>query len=153
FTIVSIAASVSAMVLAGPRVYFAMARDGLFVAPAGHVHPRFRAPTGAIVVQGIWSGVLVLCGTLQGLVNYTGFAIVVFSGVAVTTVFVLRRRHPDALRPFRAWGYPWAPAIFVLASTVIVANQIWREPGPTALGIVVIGIGLPVYWFLKTRNR
>src|SRR6185503_3598598 len=69
FTIVSLAASMSAMVLAGPRVYFAMARDGLFAAPAGHVHPRFRAPTRAIVAQTIWSGILVLSGSLQGLVN------------------------------------------------------------------------------------
>jgi APA family basic amino acid/polyamine antiporter len=141
------------MVLAGPRVYFAMARDGLFSAHAGLVHPRFRAPTRAIVAQGVWSGILVLSGTLQGLVSYTGFAIVVFSGAAVTTVFVLRRRHPDALRPFRAWGYPWAPGIFVLASTVIVANEIWRNPGPTAAGIAVIAAGLPVYWILKMRRR
>ena len=152
FTIVSIAASVSAMVIAGPRVYFAMARDGLFAAPAGQVHPRYRAPTRAIAVQGIWSGILVLSGTLQALVSYTGFAIVVFSGVAVTAVFVLRRRHPDINRPFRAWGYPWAPGSFVLASSVIIANEIWRNPGPTAAGIAVIAAGLPVYWVLNKRD-
>jgi APA family basic amino acid/polyamine antiporter len=149
FTIVSIAASVSAMVLAGPRVYFAMARDGLFAAPAGHVHPRFRAPVAAIVAQTIWSGVLVLSGTLSELVSYTGFAVVLFSGVAVSAVFVLRRRDPDADRPFRAWGYPWAPAVFVVASAAMVANEVWRSPRTALAGVAVIAAGLPVYWWLR----
>ena len=152
FTIVSIAAGVSAMVLAGPRVYFAMARDGLFAAPAGRVHPRFRSPTRAIVAQAAWSGVLVLSGTLQGLVSYTGFAIVLFSGVAVGAVFVLRRREPDAVRPFRAWGYPWAPALFIAASAVILLNEVWRNPRPSLAGLAVIAAGLPVYWTLKRRR-
>jgi APA family basic amino acid/polyamine antiporter len=153
FTIVSIAAGVSAMVLAGPRVYFAMARDGLFAAPASQVHPRFRAPTRAIIAQAVWSGVLVLSGSLQGLVSYTGFAVVLFSAVAVASVFVLRRRHPDVARPFRAWGYPWAPALFVVASGVIVLNELWRNPRPSAAGIAVIAAGLPVYWILKKNGR
>jgi APA family basic amino acid/polyamine antiporter len=149
FTIVSISASVSAMVLAGPRVYFAMARDGLFAAPAGRVHPRFRAPTRAIVAQAIWSAILVLSGTLSQLVSYTGFAVVLFSGVAVAALFVLRIREPQAPRPFRAWGYPWAPAIFVLASAVIVVNEIVRNPGPSAAGLLIIASGVPVYWWLR----
>jgi len=151
FTIVSIAASVSAMIIAGPRVYFAMARDGLFAAPAGRIHPRFRAPTYAIVAQAIWSGVLVLSGTLSQLVSYTGFALVLFSGVAVSAVFVLRRRHPTAERPFRAWGYPWAPALFVAASALIVANEIWRNPRPSAAGLAIIAAGAPIYWWMRRR--
>jgi APA family basic amino acid/polyamine antiporter len=152
FTIVSIAASVSAMVIAGPRVYFAMARDGLFVAPAGKVHPRFRAPTSAILAQALWSGVLVLSGTLSQLVSYTGFALVLFSGIAVSAVFVLRKRHPDAERPFRAWGYPWAPALFVLASALIVLNELWRNPGTSAAGVGVIASGVPIYAWLSKRS-
>ena len=150
FTVVSIAASVSAMIIAGPRVYFAMARDGLFPAAAGRVHPRFRAPVFAIVAQSIWSGVLVLSGTLAQLVSYTGFALVLFSGVAVAALFVLRRREPDAPRPFRAWGYPWAPAIFVAACAVMVVNELWRNPGTSAAGVTIIAAGLPVYWWLRT---
>ena len=69
-----------------------------------------------------------LSGTLSQLVSYTGFAVVLFSGIAVAAVFVLRRREPDAPRPFRAWGYPLAPALFVLASAVMVGNEIWRNP-------------------------
>jgi APA family basic amino acid/polyamine antiporter len=147
FTIVSIGASVSAMVLAGPRVYFAMARDGLFLTSATRIHPRFRAPTVAIIAQTIWSGVLVLSGTLSELVSYTGFAIVLFSGCAVAAVFVLRKREPDADRPFRAWGYPWAPALFVSVSAVILVNQVWREPGTSLAGLAVIAAGIPVYFW------
>jgi APA family basic amino acid/polyamine antiporter len=152
FAIVSIAASISAMVLAGPRVYYAMARDGVFVRAAGTVHPRFRTPAAAIVAQGVWSGVLVLSGTLSQLVAYTGFAVVLFAGIAVSAVFLLRRRMPDDPRPFRALGYPWAPAIFVLASAAIVINEIWRTPLPAITGIALIGAGIPVYWFMRVRR-
>lgn len=151
FTIVSIAASVSAMVLAGPRVYYAMARDGLFPAAAERVHPQFRVPVVAIVAQSIWSGVLVLSGTLSQLVSYTGFALVLFSGIAVTALFVLRRRHPEAPRPFRAWGYPWAPALFVVAAAIMLANELWRNPGTSAAGLLVIAAGVPVYWYMHRR--
>ena len=103
------------MTLAGPRVYYAMAQDGLFLQAAARVHPRFHTPAVAIVAQSLWTAVLVLAVSLSQLVSYTGFAVVLFSAVAVASLFVLRRRYPDAPRPFRAWGYPWAPAIFVLA--------------------------------------
>ena len=122
FTIVSIAASISARIVAGPRVYVARARDGLFLAPAARVHPRFHTPALSIVAQGIWSGVLVLSGTLSQLVSYTGFAVVLFSGIAVAGLFVLRRRYPDEPRPYRAWGYPLSPAVFVAAAAAMLAN-------------------------------
>ena len=106
------------MVLAGPRVYYAMARDGVFPPIVAHVHQRFHTPAIAIATQAVWSSILVLSGTLAGLVNYTGFAVMLFAGVAVMAVFILRWREPNAPRPFSAWGYPFAPAIFVLASHV-----------------------------------
>src|SRR4029077_18285826 len=130
-SIVSLAASISAMTFAGPRVYYAMARDGLFFSRAGIVHPRYRTPAAAIIAQAIWSSMLVLTATADTLVNYTGFAIVLFSGIAVAAVFVLRRKQPDAPRPFRAWGYPLAPAIYAIASAAILANGLYRAPGPT----------------------
>ena len=152
FSIVSLAASISAMVLAGPRVYYAMARDGMFLPSAARVHPRYRTPVVAIVAQALWSAVLVLSGTLAQLVTYTGFAVVLFSGVAVAALFVLRRRHPAEVRPFSAWGYPVAPAVFVLASAVIVGNEIWRNPGTSLVGLAVMGLGLPVYFAVKRRK-
>ena len=111
-SIISIAASISAMTFAGPRVYYAMARDGLFFRGAARIHPRYRTPAISIVAQAVWSGLLVLTGGASTLTNYTGFAVVLFAGVAVAALFVLRRREPDAERPFKAWGYPIAPAIF-----------------------------------------
>jgi len=148
FTIVSIAASVSAMVLAGPRVYYAMARDGLFVRMAERVHPRFHTPVAAIIAQGIWSGVLVLSGTLSQLVSYTGFAVVLFAGIAVLALFVLRRRDPRA-RPFAALGYPWAPAIFIMASAAMVANELVRNSATTLTGLAIIAAGIPAYFAMR----
>jgi APA family basic amino acid/polyamine antiporter len=151
-SIVSLAASISAMTFAGPRVYYAMARDGLFFTRAAAVHPRYRTPSAAIVAQAIWSAILVLTSTADALVNYTGFAIVLFSGVAVAALFVLRRKEPDAPRPFRAWGYPAAPAIYAIASAAILINGLVRAPGPTGAGALIIATGLPIY-FLVMASR
>jgi APA family basic amino acid/polyamine antiporter len=152
FTIISIAASVSAMVMAGPRVYYAMARDGVFLPLAGRVHTRHRTPVPAIIAQGVWSSVLVVSGTQEQLVAYTGFALVLFAGVAVLSVFVLRHREPNAHRPFRALGYPLAPAIFVLASLVMVVNEIWHNPGTSLAGLAVMAAGLPLYWMFRRKT-
>jgi basic amino acid/polyamine antiporter, APA family len=151
-SIVSLAASISAMTLAGPRVYYAMARDGLFFSRIASVHPRYRTPASAIVAQAIWSSLLVLTATADALVKYTGFAIVLFSGVAVVALFVLRMREPDAPRPFRAWGYPIAPAIYAITSAAILVNGLIRAPGPTGAGALIIAAGLPAY-FLFTAGR
>jgi len=114
-SIVSLAASISAMTIAGPRVYYAMARDGVFLPSAARVHPRYRTPAASIVTQSVWSGVLVLSGGASALIRYTGFAVVLFAGVAVAALFVLRWREPAAPRPFKALGYPVAPAVFAIA--------------------------------------
>ena len=151
-SVVMIAASVSAMVLVGPRVYFAMARDGLFFKAAARVHPRFRTPVVAIVAQSVWSGLLVLSGTFSQLVQYTGFAIVLFAGIAVLALFVLRWKHPTDVRPFSAWGYPVAPLFFVLASLLIVVNAIRESPGPSGAGLLIIGAGMPFYLVMRARR-
>jgi APA family basic amino acid/polyamine antiporter len=152
FTIVSIAASISAMVIAGPRVYFAMARDGVFLPLAARVHPRYHTPTLAIAAQAVWSSVLVLSGTLSQLVAYTGFAVVLFAGVAVAALFVLRWREPDAPRPYKALGYPVAPGLFVAASAVMVVYEIWNNPVPSLAGLGVIAAGLPLYFFFRRKK-
>jgi APA family basic amino acid/polyamine antiporter len=150
-TLFIVAGSVSAMVFAGPRVYYAMARDGLFFRAAAHVHPRYRTPAVSIAAQAVWASALVLSGTFGQLVDYTGFAVVLFAGIAVAGLFVLRWREPGAERPFRALGYPVAPAIFVLASVALVVNSIWQNPGPSAAGLLIIGAGIPVYLFFRLR--
>lgn len=156
-SIVSLLASVSAMTFAGPRVYYAMARDGAFFRSAANIHPRYKTPAVAIVAQSVWSSVLVLTSSANALTTYTGFAIVLFTGVAVAGLFVLRVREPNAERPFSALGYPLAPGIFVAASLLILSNALWTDLaqpviagtkfGPSAAGLLVIGLGLPVYWW------
>jgi basic amino acid/polyamine antiporter, APA family len=148
---VIILSSLSAMTLAGPRVYYAMARDGLFFPAAARVHPTFGTPAVAIAAQTAWSCVLVLSGTFEELLTYTGFAIVLFSAVAVCALFVLRRKTPEAWRPFRAWGYPIAPAIFALASLAIVVNAVVEAPLPSASGLLVMTAGIPLYWLMRRR--
>ena len=143
-SIVMIAASISAMVFAGPRVYFAMAEDGQCFPAAARLHSRFRTPANAIVAQSVWSSLLVLTGTFQQLVDYTAFA-----GVAVMALFVLRHRHPAVDRPFKAWGYPIAPFVFVVTSAIMVANSMWQNPGPSAAGLLVIATGVPVYFLMR----
>jgi basic amino acid/polyamine antiporter, APA family len=149
--ILIILSSLSAMTLAGPRVYYAMARDGLFFPAASRVHPRFGTPAVAIAAQTAWSCLLVLSGTFEELLTYTGFSIVLFSAAAVCTLFVLRWRSPEGRRPFRAWGYPVAPAVFVAVSLAIVVNAIFEAPGPSAIGLVVIAAGIPLYWVMRRR--
>jgi APA family basic amino acid/polyamine antiporter len=151
-TIISIAASISAMVWAGPRVYYAMARDRMFLSGACRVHPKFRTPVLAIVAQAIWSSVLVLSGTLSELVDYTGFAVVLFAGIAVLALFVLRHREPHAERPFKALGYPVAPAVFVAASLAIVVSEIYNKPQTSLKGLAVVLAGIPIYWFFRRRR-
>lgn len=150
-SIISLLASISAMTFAGPRVYFAMARDGLFFRRIAGVHSRYRTPAVAIVAQAIWSSLLVLSAKADALVNYTGFAIILFSGVAVVALFVLRAKQPDAERPFRAWGYPLAPGIYAVASLAILLNGLYRAPGPTGTGALIIAAGIPVYWFFSRK--
>ena len=152
-SIVSLLASISAMTFAGPRVYFAMARDGLFFPSAAKIHPRYRTPAVAIIAQAVWSSLLVLSAQAQTLLTYTGFAIILFSGVAVVSLFVLRWKQPDAERPFRAWGYPIAPGIYVVASALILANGLYTAPGPTGAGALVILAGLPVYLLFRRKNQ
>ena len=160
-SIISLAAGINAWTFAGPRVYYAMARDGAFFPAAARVHPRFRTPAVSIIAQGVWATVLILTGSLDKLTTYVGFAITLFAGVAVAALFVLRAREPDAPRPFRAWGYPIAPAIFTIASALIVMNALWTDLvlpivhgqpwGPSAAGFLVIGAGLPVYYLVRGR--
>jgi APA family basic amino acid/polyamine antiporter len=162
-SIVSLAAGINAWTFAGPRVYYAMAQDGVFFSSAARVHPRFKTPAVSIVAQALWATVLVLTGSRDTLANYVGFAIVLFAGIAVAAVFVLRWREPEAPRPFKALGYPIAPAVFAIASGLIVLNAMWTDLvipmrdgtawGPTAAGMLVIAAGLPVYFLFARRSQ
>jgi APA family basic amino acid/polyamine antiporter len=161
-SIVSLMAGNSAMTFAGPRVYFAMARDKVFFDGASKVHPTYKTPAFAIVAQTIWASLLILTGSGNALLTYTGFSITLFLGVAVFALFILRLREPNAPRPFKAIGYPIAPAIFTIACFVILANALYTDlvkpvtagtpVGPSAWGFLVIGLGLPIYYFFARRR-
>jgi APA family basic amino acid/polyamine antiporter len=150
--IIIILSSLSAMTTAGPRVYFAMARDGVFVQAAARVHPRYRTPAFAIVAQAVWSSLLVLSGTFEQLLTYTGFGVILFSALAVLSLFFVRRT-PTQSAVFRAWGYPWAPALFCIVGFAIVLNTIREAPGVASAGLAVMAAGVPMYWWVKRTAR
>ena len=150
--IISLAASVNAMTFAGPRVYFAMARDGMFLQRAAAVHPRYKTPAFAIVAQTIWASLLVLSAKADQLINYTGFAIWLFSGLAVAALFVLRHREPNAERPYRTWGYPIVPGLYALIALIVIVNGLIRDPGPTGAGAAIILAGIPIYLLFRRKR-
>ena len=151
--LVSLAAGINAWTFAGPRVYFAMARDGVFFKSAARVHPKYKTPAASIIAQAAFSILLVLTGSLDSIANYVGFAITLFAGTAVAAVFVLRAKEPNAPRPYRAWGYPITPAIFVIVSAAIVLNAFYTDPRVTVTGALVILAGIPLYlYFKKTQS-
>jgi APA family basic amino acid/polyamine antiporter len=156
---IAIAISISTLgflsqgMLTAPRVYYAMARDGVFFAAAARVHPRFKTPAMSIVAQAAWTTLLILTGAADALANYTGFAITLFAGAAVAAVFVLRSREPTASRPFKALGYPWTPALFVAVSVVMVVNALYRDPATAGLGALVILAGVPLYFYFRRNLR
>jgi APA family basic amino acid/polyamine antiporter len=150
--IVSLAAGINAWTFAGPRVYFAMARDNAFFKSAARVHPKFKTPAASIIAQAAFAIVLILVGSLDSIANYVGFSITLFAGAAVAAVFVLRAREPEAPRPFKAIGYPLTPAIFVLVSLAIVVNALFTAPGVTGVGTLIILAGVPLYFFFKSRS-
>ena len=150
--ILSLAAGINAWTFAGPRVYFAMARDNAFFKSAARVHPKYKTPAASIVAQAALTIVLILTGSLDAIANYVGFAITLFAGTAVAAVFVLRAREPNAPRPFKALGYPWTPAIFVLVSAAIVVNAFYSDPSGSLRGSLVILAGIPLYYFFTRKN-
>ncbi|MBP1634053.1 MAG: steT 5 [Acidobacteria bacterium] len=150
--VIVLVGSLSAMTIAGPRVYFAMARDGAFFPVMARVHPRYHTPSVAIAAQAVWASLLVLTNTKDALAEYTGFAVLLFSAFAVSTLFILRRRFPDEPRPFKAWGYPVAPAAFVIASLAITAAAVAGRPGPSLSGALIIAAGIPLYLVLRRRG-
>lgn len=146
---VSIFGACNGTVLAGPRVFFAMARDGLFFQSLTFIHPRFQTPVVAIVAQGLWSAGLAVAGNFQQLFSYVVFGGWIFYGLAVLAVIVLRRRRPDLPRTYRAPLYPWMPLLFAIMAAFLVMNSLWASPGPSFFGLGFLLLGVPVYWIRR----
>lgn len=166
-------------VLTGARVPYAMARDGLFMRSLSHVSPRTHVPTGALIVQAIWACILVVAfsSSFDTLTDYAIFGLWIFYGLVTAAVFILRRKLPDADRPYRAWGYPVVPVLFLLATALILGTTVvgaradftdavtqllhgeflsglgvlLRNPPIAGLGL--IALGLPVYWLWERRAK
>jgi basic amino acid/polyamine antiporter, APA family len=129
-----------------------MAGDGLAPRLLTHVHPRFRTPSTAIVAQGIWASVLAGSGVYRQLFTRVVYTEWLFFALMAAGLFVLRRR-PDYNPPYRTWGYPVVPLVFIVASLAIVVHQFVIDPGEAAFGLGVVALGVPVYYYLRHANR
>ena len=132
--------------MTAPRLYFAQARDGLFFEKFGLVHPRFETPYVSILGQGVWAAVLAASGSFEVLVSYSTFTFWIFYALTVAGVVVLRRRRPDLPRPYKMWGYPATPIIFVGVAICFVGNTLVSRPGPSLIGLGLIATGIPAYY-------
>jgi APA family basic amino acid/polyamine antiporter len=128
-----------------------MARDGLFFRSVGRLHPRFKTPHLSLLVQSVWASVLCLSGSYGQLLDYTIFAVLLFYVLTLVGLFVLRRTRPDAPRPYRALGYPWLPAIYIVMAVFIDVVLLLYKPQFTWPGLVIVLLGIPVY-FLWSRQ-
>jgi basic amino acid/polyamine antiporter, APA family len=147
--LISIFSAANGLALTGPRMYFAMARDGVFFRALADVHPRFGTPALAVAASAAWAMVLALSGSFEQLFTYVVFASWIFAALAAASVFVLRRRRPDAPRPFRVPAYPLTPALFIVAAVAIVVNTIFARPGEALIGLGIVATGVPVYFAWK----
>jgi APA family basic amino acid/polyamine antiporter len=143
--------ALTGIVLAGPRVYYSMAVDGLAFRWVAYIHPVYRTPSRAIVAQGVWSAVLAATGAYQALFTRVIYTEWLFFAAMAAGLFVLRRR-PDYKPAYRTWGYPVVPLVFITASLAVVANQIYRQPYESAAGLGLVAIGIPIYYLAHARR-
>jgi basic amino acid/polyamine antiporter, APA family len=142
----------AAAILAGARLLFAMARDGVFLPAAATVHSRYRTPHIAIVALSGWSAVLALSGSYEQLFTYVMFSSILLHLVGAVGLFRLRRTRPDHPRPYRVWGYPFVPVVFILSSGAFVLNTLVERPKESFAGLGLLALGLPVYWYFKRTS-
>ena len=142
--------SLSAFVILGPRVYYSMAKDGLFFRFAGEVHPRFGVPSRSIVLQGVFAAAMVLVGTFDQILTYMGFALGIFPILAVIGVFKVRRR---GMSPFRMPGFPAAPVVYILAGVTILVLAFLERPVESSIALLTVAAGLPAYLAFRARYR
>ena len=147
--LVSIFSAANGLALTGPRMYFTMARDGVFFRALAEVHPRFGTPALAVAASAAWATLLALSGTFEQLFTYVVFASWIFAALAAGSVFVLRHRQPAAPRPFRVPGYPITPALFIAAAVAIVLNTVFARPREALIGLAIVGTGAPAYFGWK----
>jgi APA family basic amino acid/polyamine antiporter len=150
---ISIFAALNGSILSGSRVPYAAARDGYFFRAVGRVHPSYHTPSVSILALSAWAALLVLSGRYDQLFTYVIFASWILYGMTTAAVIVLRRKRPDLPRPYRTIGYPWVPAVFVLVAFVLVLSTLIDSPRESLMGIALIILGLPFYFYWKNKRR
>ncbi len=138
--------------MASARVPYAMAVDGVFFAPLAQVSPRTRVPVRALLAQGVWGTVLVFSGSYDVLTDYAIFAVLIFVALATASVFLFRRRLPDAERSYRTLGYPVVPVLFLIVAGWLIVNTFLATPGRALAGVGLMLAGLPFYWYWTRRE-
>ena len=143
----------SAGIAPAPRIVYALAQDGLFPKPFGRAHPRFQTPAFAIVVQAVWMSLLCLSGRYDQLYTYATFAVILAYTATGLALFVFRLRHPEWPRPYKCWGYPVVPGIFVASSILLAINTVAEQPRETLAGLAILLLGVPIYFGMRARTR
>lgn len=151
--LISIFGSLNGNIFTGARVVYKMAKDKYFFQRAGALHPRFRTPAFAIVIQAVWAGVLTLSGSFEQLMTYVIVGAIIFWIAGAASVFTLRKKFPDLSRPYKTWGYPYTPIIFIVATSGILFNTFIVNPMEPVLGVIIILTGIPVFYYWNKKQR
>jgi APA family basic amino acid/polyamine antiporter len=144
---------VNGLILAGARVYYAMAKDGLFFRGVAKLHPTHKTPAVSLMAQMVWTCVLCLSGSYNQLLEYIIFAVLVFYILTIFGLFVLRRKHPEAERPYRAIGYPVLPAVYIVMALFIDVVLLRYKPQYTWPGLIIVLLGIPAYYLWSRRGE
>ncbi len=139
--------------LTAPRIYFAMANDGVFFTKVAEVHPQFHTPAVAIIIQSVWVVVLILFwGTFDKLISYVVFTDWIFFGLTAASIFVFRKRKPHDERPYKTFGYPFTPLFFIAIAVWFVFKTLFEKPEQAIAGLAFLALGVPVYYFWRSKN-
>jgi APA family basic amino acid/polyamine antiporter len=144
---------INGLILSGARVYYTMARDGLFFKRAAALHPTRHTPVFALVIQGLWTILLTLSGEYSDLLDYVIFAVLLFYILTTAGIFVLRRTRPDMDRPYKAFGYPVLPALYILSASVIDILLLFYKPRFAIPGLIIVLLGVPVYYLWRKKDN
>lgn len=151
---VSVFGTIAIYTMSAPRIYFAMARDGVFFEQLARLNERFKTPANAMAAQAIWAiFLLLLWGKFHDLITYVTFIDIAFMTLAGLGIFLFRKREPDAARPYRAWGYPVIPGLYVLITCLFLINTLIEKPKQALAGIFVLGLGFLLYQFFKQKQE
>jgi APA family basic amino acid/polyamine antiporter len=149
----TILGSISAMVIAGPRVYYAMAQDGLFPKAIARIHPHYGTPANAIVLQAIWSALLVFTGRFEQLLTFSGVVLILFTSLTVGSVYFIRKKHAGQPAGYSGWGYPWTMLLFLAVSLWILVISFRDRSMESLAGLGVVALGIPFFYYWNRKKQ